>query len=32
MHDRDLTHDLVMSEESVVGLADHVPAVRRKSD
>ena len=30
MHDRDLTHDLVMSEESVVGLADHVPAVRRR--
>ena len=29
MHDRDLTYDLVMSEESVVGLADHVPAVRR---
>ena len=29
MHDRDLTSDLVMSEESVVGLADHVAAVRR---
>ena len=29
MHDRDLTYDLVMSEESVVGLPDHVQAVVR---
>ena len=29
MHDRDLTYDLVMSEESVMSLADHVPPVRR---
>ncbi len=29
MHDRDLTNDLVMAEESVTGLCDHVAAVRR---
>ena len=29
MHDRDLTTDLVMSEESVTGLLDHVPGVAR---
>ena len=29
MHDRDLTSDLLMAEESVSGLADHVAAVRR---
>jgi histidine ammonia-lyase len=29
MHDRDLTYDLVMSEESVTALADHIPAARR---
>ena len=29
MHDRDLTSDLVMSEESVTGLPDHLHAVAR---
>ncbi len=29
MHDRDLTSDLVMAEDSVTGLGDHVGAVRR---
>ena len=29
MHDRDLTYDLVMAEESVTSLAEHVDAVRR---
>ena len=29
MHDRDLTYDLVMAEESVTGLSERVGAVRR---